>query len=127
MQRLEEPLAPLAGARVGRQQDRDIGVVEPEIAQRLHRQVVAQRARQHGAVDAAGRGAGDDVDDDAQLDAAADLAQQLEIDLLGVVFGIVALGVRRRTAPARTVRSAIACSALDARTSLRISLLMPCM
>ena len=35
---------------------------------------------------------------------------------------------RRRTTPARAAsRSAIRCSALDARTSFRISLLMPCM
>ena len=62
-----------------------------KVAHRPHRQIVAERARQHGAVDAAGRGARDDVDDDAQLDAAADLAQQLEIDRLGVVFRIVAV------------------------------------
>ena len=60
---------------------------------RLHRQVVAERTRQHGAVDAARRCARDDVDHHAQLDLAADLAQQLEIDLLGVVFRIVAVDV----------------------------------
>ena len=34
----------------------------------LHRQIVAQGARQHGAVDAAGGSAGDDVDDHAQFE-----------------------------------------------------------
>ncbi len=58
---------------------------------RFHAQIVAERARQHGADDAAGGGAGDDVDHDAQLHRAPDLAQQIEIDLLGVVFGIAAV------------------------------------
>ena len=84
--RPEEPLAPRAGPRFGRQQHGHVGVVEPQIAQRAHRQIVAQCAREHGAVDAAGRSAGDDVDDHPQLDVAADLAQQIEIDRLGVVF-----------------------------------------
>ncbi len=102
-ERLEEPLAPIAGARVGGQQHRNIGVVEPQIAQRIHRQVVRQRPRQHGAVDAAGGCARDDVDHDAQFDAAADLAQQIEVHLLGIVFGIVAI-------PTVEVRSACAYS-----------------
>ena len=100
-ERLQEPLAPGAGARVGRQQDRDIGIVEPQLAQRSHRQVMAQGTGQHGAVDAARRRAGDDIDDHAQFDVAADVAQQLEIDILGVVFGIGSIGAHRRTTPAR--------------------------
>jgi hypothetical protein len=90
-QGLKEPLAPGAGARVWRQQDRDIRVLEPQVAQRTHRQIVAERTRQHGAVDAAGRRACDDIDDHAQLDAAADVAQQLEIDVLGVIFRVVGI------------------------------------
>ena len=90
-ERLEEPLAPGPGARVGRKQDRDIGILEPEVAQCIHRQVVAHGAREHGTVDTARGCAGDDIDDRAQLDGAADLAQQIEIDLLGVVLGIVAI------------------------------------
>ena len=87
-----------------------------------------ERARQHRAVDAAGGGAGDDVDDDAQLDLAADLAQELEIDRFGVVFPLRRIGfLEEATLLRRRARSAIPCSALDARTSLRISLLMPCM
>ena len=66
-----------------------------------HRQIVAECARQHGAVDAAGRRAGDDIDDHAQLDVAADLAQQLEINRLGVVFRIVCDPAGRRMRPAR--------------------------
>ena len=62
-------------------------------AQCVHRQVVTERTRQHGAVDAARRCPRDDVDDHAQFDTAPDLAQQLEIDLLGVVFRIVAVDV----------------------------------
>src|SRR5262249_30866737 len=90
-ERLEEPLAPGPGARVGRKQDRDIGTLEPEFAQCVHRQVVAHGAREHCTVDTARGSAGDDIDDRAQLDGAADLAQQLEIDVLGVVLGIVAI------------------------------------
>ena len=88
----------------------DVGVLEPQVAQRLHRQVVAERARQHGAVDAAGRGARDDVDDHAQFDAAADLAQELEIDLLGVVFRIVAIACveeSSRSRAAGTIRDGV--------------------
>ena len=101
--RLEEPFAPRAGLGLGRQQHRHVGVLEPQVALRPHRQVVAQGARQHGAVDAAGRGARDDVDDDAQFDLAADLAQELEIDRLGVVLAVLRVGVveeRGRGAPA---------------------------
>jgi hypothetical protein len=50
------------------------------------------RAREHGADDSPGGGARDDVDHDAQLDPAADLPQQIEIDLLGVEFGIATGG-----------------------------------
>ncbi len=90
-ERLEDELAPAAGLRCGIEQDRHVRVVEPQVAQLAHRQVVAERARQHGSVDAAGRRAGDDVDHHPHLDPAADLAQQLEIDALGVVLGIGAV------------------------------------
>src|ERR1700687_1269808 len=66
-------------------------MVQPEIAQRAHRQVMTERTRQHGAVDAAGRGAGDDIDDDAQLERLADIPKQLKIDFVRVVLGIVAV------------------------------------
>src|ERR1019366_6178932 len=52
---------------------------------------MTEGARQHGAVDAAGRGAGDDVDDDAQLKRPPDIPKQFEIDFIGVVFGIAAI------------------------------------
>ena len=92
-ERQQKKFAPRAGARFRRQQHRDVGILQPQVAQRIHRQIVAERARQHGAVDAAGGRAGDDIDDHAQFDLAADLAQQLEIDRLGIVFRIVDVGV----------------------------------
>jgi hypothetical protein len=73
-QGLEERLAPAVRLRLGREQHRHVGIVEPQGAQFSHRQVVAERARQHGAVDAARRSTRDDVDDDAQFDPRADLA-----------------------------------------------------
>jgi hypothetical protein len=46
-------------------------------------------ARQHHAVDSAGRRARDHVDDDAQLDVLPDRAQQIEVDRFRVVLRIV--------------------------------------
>ena len=93
-----------------------------------HRQIVAERAREHRAVDAARRRSRDDVDDHPQFDLAPDFAQQIEIDCFGVVFRIVAVDQRRRrSALDRFARSAIPCSAREARTSLSISLEIPCM
>jgi hypothetical protein len=62
----------------------------------------------------------------------ADLAQQLELHRLGVVLGVVrgiasVDAVEEFGLRALRERSAMACSAREARTSLRISLLMPCM
>src|SRR5262245_61653144 len=54
---------------------------------------MADGARHHAAVDAAGRSADDDVDD-PQVDLAPDFAQQIEIDRFGVVLGIVAIDQR---------------------------------
>jgi hypothetical protein len=85
---LEEPFAPHARTRVRRKQHRDIGIVEPEIAHCRHRQVVTERARQHRAVDAAGRRTGNDVDNDAELQDAADVAQEFEVNGLSVVFRV---------------------------------------
>ena len=58
---------------------------------------MAQGAREHGAVDAARRRAGNDVDNDPQLDLVSDLAQEFEVDFLGVVFGIGAIGRVEKT------------------------------
>ncbi len=87
----------------------DVAVVEPEIAQAVCRQIVAQGTRQHRAVDAARGRAGNDIDDDAQIDDAADLAQQLEVDRLGVVLGAATWdGIEKRgTGTGRTIRDVV--------------------
>ena len=54
------------------------------------------------------------------------ISQELEIDLLSVVFPVLLSMRSKKDALVRLERSAMAC-ALEARTSLRISLLMPCM
>ncbi len=92
-ERQQEKLAPGPGARFRRQQHGDISVAQPQITLGIHRQIMAERARQHGAIDTACRRTGDDVDDHAQFDLMADLPQQLEIDRLGVALGIVGVDV----------------------------------
>jgi hypothetical protein len=87
--RRHEPLAPIARAGLALEQLGHVCVSEPEIAQRTHREIVRERARQHRAVDAARRCARDDVDDDAELDLAADFPQKLKIDLLGIELGVL--------------------------------------
>jgi hypothetical protein len=52
---------------------------------------MAQGARQHGAVDAASGSTGNDVDDDAQLEGPPDIAQELEVDSISIVFGVLAI------------------------------------
>ena len=84
----KKPLAPAARSCFRRQQFGDIGILEPEVAQASHRQIVTQRPCQHGAVDSAGGSPRDDIDDDPQLERSADVAQQIEIDGFGVVLGI---------------------------------------
>ncbi len=85
----QEPFAPSARPRLGGKELADVGMVEPQVAQSRRRQIVAQCARQHRAVDAARRRSGDDIDDHPQLDLAAEFAQQIEIDCFAVVFRVV--------------------------------------
>src|SRR5207248_6119306 len=90
-ERLENPFAPAARTCLRGQQNGDVGIFEPQIAQHSHWQVMAQRAREHGPIDASSRGTSYDINDRAQLDVSANLAQQLVIDFLGVVFRIAAV------------------------------------
>ncbi len=87
--RLQEYLAPGGRLCLGREQNGHVGVVEPHVAQRVDRQIVADGARQHGAIDAASRSARNDIDDDTKLKLAPDLAQQIEIDILGIVLRVL--------------------------------------
>src|SRR3954463_7543424 len=54
---------------------------------------MAECTRQHRSLDASRRSAGDDVDNDAQFHIAADGAKQIEINLLGIEFRIVAVAL----------------------------------
>ena len=84
---------PRLGLRLGRQQLRDVDVVQPYIGGRLDQQVVGEGAREHDAVDSARRGARDHVDDDAQVEVMAAYGfQEIEIDLFGGVLGTVEPG-----------------------------------
>ena len=91
-ERPQKPLAPATGAGLGCKQLSDIAVVQPQVAQTAHRQIVTERARQHGGVDATGGGAGDDIHDDPQVHSSTDIPQQLEVHRLGVEAGSVAIG-----------------------------------
>ena len=102
--------------------------LEPQVAHRFHGQIVAERPRQHGADDAARRRAGDDVDDDAQFERCArSRAGARNRTARCRIRNRCGRRGRRTRRWSRCARSAIACSALEARTSLRISLLIPCM
>jgi hypothetical protein len=68
----------------------EIGVIEPQVAQRPHGQIVAQCTRQHGAIDAASRSAGDDIDNDPQFEYLSNILEQFEIDFVAVIFRIIA-------------------------------------
>jgi hypothetical protein len=57
---------------------------------------MGQGARQHGAVDAASRSTGNDVDDDAQLENPPDIAQELEVDSISIVFGVLAIDLVKK-------------------------------
>ena len=81
-------LAPGIGTFLGIEQARDIGFVEPEIAEMVDAQVMGQRTAEDDAVDSAGRCAGDYVDHDSQIDMFAQFLKQFEIGMLAVVFGI---------------------------------------
>ena len=84
----KKPLAPAAGLCFGSEQYGDVGILEPEVAQAAHRQIMTESPRQHGAVDSPGRGACHDVYDNPQFERLANVAQQVKINCLGIVFGI---------------------------------------
>ena len=72
-------------------QRHDVGLFEPHLAVRVHRQVVRQRAGQQHTVDAAGRRTGDRVDEYPQLDGLADRLNEFEIELFGIGFARIAV------------------------------------
>jgi hypothetical protein len=110
-QRKEKPFAPFARPRLGRQEDVDVGVLDPEVAQHVHPEVMAQGPRQHGAIDAPRRCSSDDVDDHPQLNGTADLFQQIEVDFFRIVFRVAwVLGIKERCQrPLRAVPDTVQC------------------